>query len=476
MRILHWYILKQHLVPLLLGFGVVTFLLETGVLRDYLDLIINRGVPTPAVLQLFLFSLGYIVPLSVPCAVLVAVLMTFGRLSQDNEITALRASGVNLAVILVGPLLAATLVAAGLTYFNDRVMPEANHAFANLLIDIGRMRPTVRLQEGVFITDFPGYNLLVQSVNGRTNEMRGVTIYQMNAGGPPDLILARRGFLTYTPDGRTAVLELKDGEIHEIPADEGGPRKYRRMVFKTHVIHIQGAGAILEHSVRDARSDREMTVNQLVQERQQVISQDQRSTAEHLQHLATYGLNAHDLEGVIPAGLSWDARVITNLRALFGGGRALDQVQRDNPQVRTELELWQLEREALGERAGSLSVEIHKKFSMPAACVVFVFIGAPLGMRVRRAGPAVAFVSVAFFLFYYLCLIGGEELANRLLLPPWLAMWLPNLVLGTWGVLATLRSIEVWRPRVRAVPSWNRTRAGRRGLLPAAPSGGGASA
>ena len=103
-------------------------------------------------------------------------------------------------------------------------------------------------------------------------------------------------------------------------------------------------------------------------------------------------------------------------------------------QLRGELDLWRLEHQALERRAGELSVEIHKKFSLPAACVVFVLIGAPLGMRVRRAGPAVAFVSVAFFLFYYLCLVGGEELANRLLLPPWLAMWLPNIVLGTWGI------------------------------------------
>jgi lipopolysaccharide export system permease protein len=482
MRILHWYILKQHLVPLLLGFGVVTFLIETGVLRDYLDLIINRGVPTPAVLQLFLFSLGYIVPLSVPCAVLVAVLMTFGRLSQDNEITALRASGVNLATILVGPLLAATLMAAGLTFFNDRVLPEANHAFANLLIDIGRMRPTVKLQEGVFITDFPGYNLLVQSVNGRTNEMRGVTIYQMIAGGPPNLILAKRGFLTYTPDGRTAVLKLKDGEIHEIPANEGGPRKYRRMVFKTNVILIQGAGAILERSVRETRSDREMSISQLAQDREQVILQDQTSTAQHLEHLATYGLSARDLETVIPTGLSWGARVTMTLRALFGSSPALERVQRENPQVWTELELWRLEREALGQRAGSLSVEIHKKFSLPAACVVFVFIGVSIGMRVRRAGPAVAFVSVAFFLFYYLCLIGGEELANRQLLPPWLAMWLPNLVLGTWGLLATLRSIEVWRPRALGVTprgwgwGWGRSRKGSQDTLPAPSPRGGPSA
>ena len=95
-RILPSYILRQHLVPFLLGFGVVTFVFEMDVLFDYLDLVINRGVPAPAVIQLFALSLGFVIALSVPCAVLIATLMTFGRLSQDNEITALRASGVHL--------------------------------------------------------------------------------------------------------------------------------------------------------------------------------------------------------------------------------------------------------------------------------------------------------------------------------------------------------------------------------------------
>src|SRR5262249_40433808 len=124
MRILRNYILRQHLVPFLLGFSVVTFILEMDVMFDYLDLIVNRGVAPGIVAQLFLLSLGYIVALSVPCAVLVAVLMTFGRLSQDNEITALKASGVNLGSILVGPLVAAAVLAVGLTAFNNYALPE----------------------------------------------------------------------------------------------------------------------------------------------------------------------------------------------------------------------------------------------------------------------------------------------------------------------------------------------------------------
>ena len=444
MRILRSYILRQHLVPFLLGFGVVTFILEMDVLFDYLDLMVNRGVAPAVVAQLFLLSLGYIVALSVPCAVLVAVLMTFGRLSQDNEITALRASGVNLGRVLVGPLTASLVIALGLVVFNNYVLPESNHAFAGLLIDIGRMRPTVKLQEGVFVTDFPGYNLLVKSVNGRTNEMRGVTLYQFNPGGPPTTIIAKRGFLSYTPDGRTAVLELKDGEIHEIPEDaQGEARRYRRLVFDTHVIHIPGAGGVLERSVRDARSDREMSAAMLLQERADQYDQFRFQRRQRLQRMAELGVSERQFRALAPDHPPWFQALGAAWTRLARRGDPYASFGPRREQIRNEIDMWKLERDALLKRIAGLSVEIHKKFSLPASCIVFVLIGAPLGMRVRRAGPAVAFVSIAFFLFYYLCLVGGEELANRLMLPPWLAMWLANIVIGLWGLDWTLKACEL---------------------------------
>jgi len=445
-RILRSYILRLHLVPFVLGFGVVTFILVMDVLFDYLDLVLNRGVAVGIVLQLFLLSLGYIIALSAPCAVLVAVLMTFGRLSQDNEITALRASGVHLGSILVGPLVAAAILAGFLTFFNDRILPETNHAFANLLIDIGRMRPTVKLQEGVFITDFPGYDMLVQSVNGRTNEMKGITIYQLNPGGPPTTILAKRGFLSYTRDGHTAVLELHDGEIHDIPTDEGGTRKYRRLMFKTHIINIAGAGAILERSVRTQRSDREMSARALAAVRDSLEGTYRLLLTEKRRHLAEAGLPGNAILALAPETAPLSIRLGEFANRMLGRADALEALERQAPQLGTELSLWRVERGTLRRRIGELSVEIHKKFSLPIACIVFVLVGAPLGMRVRRAGPAVAFLSIAFFIFYWACLVGGEELARRSLFPPWLAMWLPNLVLGAIGLDWTLRACEARVP------------------------------
>jgi lipopolysaccharide export system permease protein len=434
----------------LIGFGVITFIFEMDVLFEYLDLVINRGVPVLAVLQLFGLSLGFVVAMSVPCGVLVAELMTFGRLSQDNEIIALRASGVHLFRVILPSLLVAGGLAFGLTLFNNYVYPEANHAFLNLVMDIHRMRPTVKLQEGVFITDLPGYNLLVNSVNGRTNEMRGVTIYQMNTGGPPTTILARSGYLSYTPDGRTAVIELKDGEIHEIQAEAGQPRRYHRLSFRRHTIFVQGAGGMLERSMRDSRGDREKSARMLLDERAQVTAQYLRSLAIRQKRFREDGVSEADLAGLSPERSPWPQRLALGWEALFHRGHTLEPVLKRHPDLRADADYWHMEREGLLKRMAALSVEIHKKFALPAACVVFVLIGAPIGMRVKRGGPAVAFVSIGFFLFYYACLVVGEEMANRLLIPAWLAMWLANIVLGMLGVDLTARACDMplpWRRR-----------------------------
>jgi lipopolysaccharide export system permease protein len=372
--------------------------------------------------------------------------MTFGRLSQDNEITALRASGVHLFRAMLPPLLAASGLAVALTLFNNYVYPDANHAFASLLVDIGRMRPTVKLQEGVFITDFPGYNLLVKSVNGMTNEMRGITIYQMHAGGPPTTIFAEKGYLTYTPDGRTAILELEDGEIHEIPSDEQGVSRYHRMHFRKHTINIQGAGGLLERTVRNARGDREKSAAQLILERNDVLKDYTRSLASHRGRFLQLGVPEGEFPALAPERTTWPRRLAMAIVGLVRRTDALDELVKRYPKVEMDANLWRMERVALLRRAAGLSVEIHKKFALPVACIVFVLIGAPIGMRVRRGGPAVAFASIGFFLFYYICLIGGEELANRLLLPAWLAMWIANLVLGTLGLDLTAAACDIRLP------------------------------
>ncbi len=465
MRILERYVLREHLFPFLIGFSIVIFLLTLDFMFDLVDLAIGKGIPAAIVLELFALSMGWMLALAVPCAVLIATLATFGRLAQDNEIAAMRANGINLARIVGAPLAAAVLLAGGLVLFNNHILPETNHALANLMVDVSRKRPTTQISEGVFIDGFEGYNIFVEKVNNRTSQIRGVKIYQLNSSARPTTILADWGVFHSSPDGRVVTLELHDGEIHEMPPNDQ-ERIYRRLMFKTHIINIRNTGADLERSDSSARGDREMSLGMMRGQIMKLEKELAASTAARDTLIHQAGFKNYDafVKAAVPRqsprGILGFIRNVLRAISPIRPPEALPPGKPPklfiNPLTMDMIQMRQVEVDALDKRVNSLDVEIQKKFSIPAACIVFVLVGAPLGIRARKSGIGVAFISIIFFVFYYLCLAGGEELADRRFLDPAVAMWTPNIVIGAIGLFLTLQAAEVIRRprrRPRRVPA-----------------------
>jgi lipopolysaccharide export system permease protein len=400
MKILDRYIIREHTPPFLLALSVFTFILLMDRLFELINLFVNKKVPLGIVLELFGLGLPNIVALTVPMSVLVAVLMTFGRLTQDNEFTALRSSGVSLLRLLALPLAASALVCLGLFWFSDRVLPESNHAFKNLLMDIHQAKPALKLQENAFISDFPGYNILIRRVDEARSQLYGITIYEQGEGVTPRTIIAEKGRLVSLPDLQVMRLELSRGEIHELDASD--PGRYHRMSFSRHTINLPLDDRI-RHQVREHRSDREMSIAMM---RRAIARIDSQSAP---------------------------------LRSQLAAGASLPEWQRQQ----LESDIGGREREMR-----SLEVEIQKKLAIPAACVIFVLLGASLGTVTKRGGLGVsAGLSLSFFLLYWACLIGGEELADRRYISPVLAMWAANILLGACGLALTVK--QNWELRLR---------------------------
>jgi len=446
MSILQKYVLREHLFPFVMGFSVVTFLLTMDLLFDYLDLLIGKGIPGLIVLQLFMYGLGWMIALSIPCAVLVASLMTFGRLSQDNEIAAMRSSGVNVLSILVPSIAAAAALTVLLALFMNFVLPETNHAFANLLIDISRKRPAAQIREGVFIEDFDGYSMLINRLDDRSGRMSNVTIYDFHTGSVPTTIFARKGRLSFSEDQDILTLFLQDGEIHEIP-DVSEPRKYRRLVFKTHVINISNVAGQLERSDRQVRGEREMNVAALMERIRQLSTQQyvvRRSLTPQIKSLG-YGTYEEFMDKFGPPGLGALLEKTAGSLAFWRRWTARPGGDTPPPEfyLPRGIQFTLLELQALDRQINSFKVEVHKKLSIPFACIIFVLVGGPLGMKARKSGLSIGFASIGFFVFYYIFLLGGEQLADRRLLPPGLAVWMPNIVLGALGAILTLSACEL---------------------------------
>ncbi len=448
--ILSRYLSRQLVRPFMIGFFVVTFLLSLDLLLDYLDLFLGKGIPLWTVGRLFILGLGWMIALSVPCGILVAVLMAYGQMSQDNEITALRASGINPFYTMAPALTIALVTAAGLALFNNYVLPETNHAFANLAAQIHRIRPTAQIQEGIFIDDFKGYNLFIRELEDRTGEMRDVLIIDGSENRrSPRTILAKEGLLEYLADQNAISLTLRRGTIHEIDPSAQDSR-YRRLTFEEQTMVLTGASDAIENAVRSNRGQREMSVTAMnkkilsFQEELSTFAAQIDSSLAQLEVDDPSELPPLDVAELEPKGIT---RVLRTIQGWFGRDLPtppeIPTITIEKRRKIEELRIRILQADAVQKRIDQYRVEIQKKFSIPFACIVFVFLGAPLGMRARRGGITVGFLSVAFFLFYYLCLIGGEQLADRGLLSPWLAMWAPNIVLGAAGAVLTYRIARI---------------------------------
>jgi len=432
MRTIDRYILKSHLGPFAFGFFVTTGVLFTEVLKRYLDDFLAKGISPLTIAEVLLLSLGHTLALSVPMAVLVATLMAFGQMAQDHEITALKASGMSLYRVMCPVLFAAAFVCGLMILFNNYVLPESNHRLAGLLIDIGQKRPTVNIEPGIYVDDFPNYRIYIGDKKEDSDEIRHVRVQRERPGTSPDILVAPRGKLYFADRGQSLVIELYGGEWHQLAGE--GSLNYRVTRFDSQTVVIHDVAAQLQHTDRKSRGDREMSLGMIhasIADKRGKISKllervDSQSRKPMEAKLALLDAARRDS--------SLEARRLVKTGRLTNGSEAR---LRDNARMeRTSIEGY--------DRAiRQLEVEAHKKYAIPAASLVFVLLGAPLALRSGRSGMTMAIAfSIACFLVYYLFLTGGEKLADRRLLSPFLSMWAANILFGILGAALTWRSVR----------------------------------
>jgi lipopolysaccharide export system permease protein len=364
-------------------------------------------------------------------------------MAQDNETMAVQASGVGLFHIILPSIVWSVIVAVGMALFNNYILPETNHAFAQLMVEINRARPTARIQEGIFIKDFPGHTLFISRLDDRSGRMEQVLIFDTTDGlEQARTIMANEGHLTYKPG--VLELELENGVVHE-PVPEGGGTTYRRLRFQKQTLFIKEPEDRSRQPVSRSRGQRELSIAGMKGRIEGFLEERGRYEKDRNEALDSLGIRSiRQLPGPPvdppPALAKWipwlrSARPDTVLPDSVIGPKERRYVE--------EARMKHFQIRATDKRIAQYKVEIHKKLSIPAACIVFVLLGAPLGIKARRGGAAAGFISVGFFLLYYLFLVGGEELADRGIMAPWFSMWLPNIVLGVAGLWLVLTVCNV---------------------------------
>ncbi|HLZ45042.1 MAG TPA: LptF/LptG family permease [Gemmatimonadales bacterium] len=449
-RILSRYILRQHLPPLGYALAALTFAMLVNQIAKQFGNFVGKGLPWGIIIEVFALSIPFIVAMTLPMAVLVAVLYTFSHLAADNEVTAMKAGGVSIGRIMVPVLGGATVMTLIAFAWNDQILPRSNHELRTLLVDIQRKKPTFQLKEQVINEVVPGqFFLRAARIDAAANTLTDVQIYDLQDPDRRRIITAESGRMAYTPNGTDLYLTLRNGEIHEIK--RAVPEQFNRTFYTFNRIKVAGVTNTFEQTQNDEyRSDREMGVCEM----QDVVARARRDeerahieavnavTGElrRLSKLAPVTTPAPDTGAPAPSTYCKALGLVARLVAPHSAEAARtassdDQTPRPAANIGYDAQLvttpsaYAQRLRAARQRGAIYEVEIQKKLAISVACLVFALLGVPLAIRFPRGGVGLVIgSSLAVFSVYYVGLIGGEELGNRLIVSPFVSMWMPNVI------------------------------------------------
>lgn len=389
------------------------------------DRLVGKGLSIWVIIQLITYSLAWMVVLVVPMSVLIASLMAFGSMSQNNEVAILKATGVSLYRMMIPPFVASIFIALFLVHFNNNIYPDANHALRILLEDISRKKPTLSLVPGVFSQEVQNYSILVREIDQTTNQLREITIYDYSHLPKVNIVTASKGKIYFSQNQKKLIMDLNNGEIHE--SDNTEKKRYRKLRFERHKIAMPAEQFTFEQTGPGGqRGDRELGAYEL------------KEIADSLEKKQVAFLGDYNKR---IKSLIHDSRTakdkIYNSSGKFVYLNSQQKIRSDENSLNDIL----MRIDYNDKDYDKYWVEIHKKYALPFACIIFVLIGAPLGTMMRKGGFGMAAgMSLIFFLVYWAFLIGGEKLADRGLISPLVGVWSANIFLGILGILLMIKS------------------------------------
>lgn len=470
MTLLTRYLLRLHLVPFLFALSSLTSILLLNQIAKRFGSLVGKGLEWTVIAEFFALSIPFLVAMTIPMAVLVTVLFTISRLAADHEITALKAAGVSvyrLTRILVMASVGTAIVAF---LFSDQILPRTNHRLRTLMSDIDRKKPTLAVKEQV-INEILRNRVFLRAgrINPSSYRMIDVTIYDLRNQNQKRIIYADSGEMAFAENMEDLHLTLYDGSLHAV--DQTELSTFRQAEFTRNLVRLSGVGNQLQRTISDGfRGDREMGVCDLSAVSRSAAAEVER-TRRRSAALWENGLRGIlGLRGVPADTIVAEQRPSLYCRALEWATSALFPTEleaqgtrqdsssaalmrRFNAPARTvfrsgvtatlqsgDLETLETRARQARVRSANYAVEMHKKYAIAAACIVFVLVGIPVALRFPHGGVGfVIGVSTAVFAVYYIGLIAGETLANRMILSPALSMWATNVLFALIGIGALIQ-------------------------------------
>ena len=455
----------QSFVPLLvMTFFICLFIVLMQFLWRYIDDLVGKGLGFSVILELFFYAALTMVPMALPLAILLASLMTFGNLGERFELTAMKAGGVSLLKTMRPLIILMVFIAIGAFFFQNNVLPVAQTKMWTLLYSMRQKSPELEIPEGVFYDQIPGVNLYVDRKDRETGMLYDMTIYDVSRGfDNARIILADSGKMITSEDKMHLLLSLFNGEQFENLREQtaGGRSKnqpYRRETFTQKDILI---GFDNNFNRMDESNMRNQYVGKNISELKATIDSvnvrvDSVGSVYAKGLLETQYFNLPNSKRVLKNG-EWIDEPLADVKmdeaipldSIFNGrtssmtkafiNQAINKVKR----VKQDYEFRSYSMEDDRKTIRMHAIEMHKKFTLSFACIIFFFIGAPLGAIIRKGGLGTPLVlSVFLFIIYYIIDNSGYKMARNDKLAVWQGIWLSSAVLFPLGLFFTYKAVN----------------------------------
>ncbi len=485
---LHTFMMSRFLPRFLMTFCICLFIVMMQFLWRYIDELVGKGLSIDVVAELFFYAALSMVPLALPLSILLASLMTFGDLGEHIELTALKSSGISLTTIMKPLAILMTLVAIGAFFFQNNVLPKSQVKMWTLLFSMRQTSPTLDIPEGAVYSQIPGYNIYVKKNDKERDMLYNLLIYDVShASMYPRIVVADSGRLSMTEDKQHLVLTLYKGAWYEEMSGSNGVNGMGNELYRRETFHDKEI--LIPYDANFTRMDDETMRQQYVGKDISALQQTIDSVRLKVDSAAQVVINRLRSQPVcgVPAYRSTmrDGKPVTD---------TVKSVQLDKPvdigKIIKELpenEQQQVVNQALVHATTAMQdlqfqgyvinddnyvirrhqIELLRKFTLSLACIIFFFIGAPLGAIVRKGGLGMPIViSVILFIIYYIIDNMGYKLARDGRWHVWQGIWLSSAVLLPLGIFLTKKAVndsavfnpDAWLNFIRRFTGMHQTR------------------
>lgn len=442
----------------------------------YIDDLMGKGLSIAVILELLFYVSASLIPLALPLAILLSSLMTFGNMSENNELTALKSNGFSL-IRVMRPLTIVVFCIAGFTfYFANYVIPVANLKWHSLIYDIQNTKLSSLIVPGVYTTEIDGYAIKVNK--GADSSFTNITIHDHTEPNVLKTVKAKYAKIYRSTSGNYLFFDLKEGTIYEETELENGEIASNGMpvagaisshpdrisTFKRATYKMNVTGFSLKRSDEEIFQDKYEMLNVFqighatdsIRKRRKTM--DSTFVSSIKGSFATFQViapNAPAMNGLDPSLISDSIQKVSLAEIPLSEKRVLMQdvitkLYQINENVRNQATFM----ETLNHEEDQYWIEFHRKFALTYAILVLFFVGAPLGALVRKGGfGAPVVIAALVFMVYFIILSIGDNLADTYVIAPWLGMWLSGIFFTPIAVLVSytanndipIASIETWK-------------------------------